>query len=92
MESDVRENVEKKSRLDFCPMCQGELVHGSVSVHASWMGAFLAGFSYQHLWFMNRTKEEVIIGSGKITKGSRCAQCGFVCIYKSKAPDFASPW
>lgn len=67
-----------------CPICQGEIERGSLSVHGTLLGFLFAGWSYQHCWFKGRGKneEQVVLRSGERTSGFRCVACGFVGIYR----------
>ena len=84
-------NVDKESsrgrQAQCCPVCDGEIEHGSVSVHGTRLGFFFVGFSYQHCWFKGRSaKEQIVIHSDRRTRGFRCLKCGFVGVYKASPP------
>jgi hypothetical protein len=65
-----------------CPACGDELQVGLVSVHGTFWGFLLVGFSYQHCWFEPAADgvEDVVIPSGGAKLGWRCPNCGFVGI------------
>jgi hypothetical protein len=70
-----------------CPLCDGEIEVGSVSVHGTLGGFLFVGLSLQHCWFQGRdTKEEIVLGSRARKAGFRCKACGFVGMFGDELP------
>jgi len=70
-----------------CPACGGELQPGLASVHGTFWGFLLVGFSHQNCWFEpdGGGAEVVVIPSGGAKDGWRCQGCGFVGIAGGEA-------
>ena len=65
-----------------CPLCEGEIESGSVSVHGTFAAFLFVGFSFQHCWFTGPDgKEQVVLGSRGRRRGFRCKACGFVGMF-----------
>jgi hypothetical protein len=70
-----------------CPLCDGEIELGSVSVHGTLVGFLFVGFSLQHCWFKARNaKEKIVLNSRGRKSGFRCKACGFVGMYGKESP------
>ena len=70
-----------------CPLCEGELERGSVSVHGTLVGFLFVGFSVQHCFFKPRDgKEQVVLTSRNRRRGFRCKACGFVGMFGEESP------
>jgi hypothetical protein len=65
-----------------CPMCDGEIERGTVSVHGTVGGFLLVGMSYQHCFFKgDESEERVVLGSRYRKSAFRCKGCGFVGMF-----------
>jgi hypothetical protein len=65
-----------------CPMCDGEIERGTVSVHGTLAGFLFVGMSYQNCYFKGEdSKEQVVLGSRYRKSGFRCKACGFVGMF-----------
>lgn len=81
--TDVRES---DAMTKGCPLCGGVLEEGIAGVHGSLFGWFMAGWSYQQLWYRPHGGEErVVLESCESRPGWRCVDCNFVGV-ASPAP------
>ncbi len=82
--------IELKPPTRFCPACNSEMETGTVSVHGTFWGFLLVGWSYQHVWFKGAgDKEEIVVRSGRAKIGYRCPACGFTGVAPGR--DFPVP-
>lgn len=80
-------NQSEPQRELNCPMCGQPLERGIVSVHGTFWGMMVVGFSHQQCWFepAGGAAEEEIIPSGCAKRGWRCKGCIFVGIEGGEA-------
>jgi hypothetical protein len=73
--------------LTCCPLCGSDLEQGRATVHGTFWGFLLVGFSYQHCWFepASGAGEQVVVPSGGSRRACRCPRCGFVAIKANDA-------
>ena len=93
MATEERIGGDRQEMPKSCPVCNGEIERGSVSVHGTLLGFLFVGMSYQNCWFKGQgKKEQVVVFSGQQTRGFRCATCGFVGIFKAESQFIPSGW
>ena len=74
--------VTAERTLGHCPVCEGELEHGTVRVHGTPLGFLLVGLSYQRCWFRSDEtgEEDLAVHWRKSHAACRCRDCGMLMV------------